>query len=477
MRTFHSAAVVLAAVLLLSCGGDTTQVTPEQARAISEEAYIFAYPMIENYKTMYAQAINRDSGSFKGGFNVLTHERELLGPEFTTVVRPNNDTLYSFAWLDLRAEPVVISVPTMKDQRYYSFQLVDMYTYNIGYIGSRTTGFEAGSYIVAGPGWSGTKPDSVTDVVRSETNFVLSLTRTAVNGPGDLETVHGIQDSYDVTTLSSFLAETPPPALPDLTFPVYSAEEATSPGFVHYLSFLLGQVAVDPSEAELIERFGAIGVSAGLHQGSGGQEPSPGESGGLDPDLRDRVQDGVRAALDAIAGRAGTFGELKNNWSVAAGIFGDREAMQGEYLTRAAAAMFGLYGNDASEALYPATDMDALGEPLDGSKQDYELTFTAATLPPVNAFWSMTMYALPSQLMVENAINRYSIGDRTKGLKFDDDGSLTLYISAKSPGRTKASNWLPAPDGPFSLQLRMYWPEPEALEPLYAPPIVRRNEG
>ena len=163
----------------------------------------------------------------------------------------------------------------------------------------------------------------------------------------------------------------------------------------------------------------------------------------------------------------------KNGWTLTGGAFGNRERMQGKYLLRAAAAKSGLYGNDQDEAYYPSTQSDAAGAALDASKSGYVMRFGKDQLPPVKGFWSMTMYALPSQLVVANPLRRYSIGDRTTGLKYGQDGSLTLYVQTRSPGPSQETNWLPAPKGPFSLQLRMYWPKPEALAPeLYAPPAV-----
>jgi hypothetical protein len=163
-------------------------VTPEEASAVAEEAYIYAFPMMENYRTMYVQAVDRTAPGYGAPFNELAHKTELLGPEFKDIVRPNNDTMYSFAWLDLRAQPIVITVPEIKD-RYYSVQLVDMFTHNFGYIGTRATGTEAGSYVVAGPQWQGTKPGDTKEVFRSESDFVYCIIRTEVDGPDDIAAV------------------------------------------------------------------------------------------------------------------------------------------------------------------------------------------------------------------------------------------------------------------------------------------------
>jgi hypothetical protein len=476
MRPAFLLALSLPILFFFACGEDapSEKVAPgatpaaapaaEGTRALAEEAYLFAYPMLENYKTLYATAIAVEAPSFRTPLNAFHHDRQLLGPEFTEVVRPNRDTLYSFLWLDLRAEPIVLSVPPIEGERYYSFQLVDLYTHNLGYIGARATGFEGGSYLIAGPGWKGEKPWDVDAVLQSEGNLVFVLARTGVAGAHDVEHVHRIQDQFDAEPLSEFLGEEPPEARPALEFPPYDQQKATSADFIGYLSFLLGQVEVDPSEVAMVERWKAIGV-----------EPGGGFPTGLSGSERAEIELGIADARRRIEAATAKLGTLENGWMLAAEAFGNRAAMQGRYETRAAAAMFGLYGNDLEEAFYPGASVDGEGEPLDGSKHAYTLTFSAEQLPPVRGFWSMTMYALPSQLMVANPKGRYAIGDRTEELAYDDD-SLTIFIQKDSPGEERESNWLPAPDGPFSVQLRMYLPESSALDPLYVPPPLVRAE-
>ncbi len=455
----------LALVLAASSFSCSRGPDPVEARALAKEAYIFAYPMLENYKTMYIQAIDTSSPGYQGPFNTFKHSTTLLGPEFTDVVRPNNDTIYSFAWLDLRAEPIVVTVPAITD-RYYSFQLVDLYTHNFAYIGTRATGTEAGSYLIAGPSWSGDPsqpPPDIRQVFPTEGNFVFCLGRTAVDGEADLPNVLAIQEGYKVQSLSAYLGEAAPPAPPAIVLPTYNRVEADTPDFIKYLNFLLGQVDIHPSERQLIEKFGRIGIGPNR----------PFEASALDISVLHAMDEGIREAIDEIEKNVGNLGE-KNSWSLTGKVFGTREVMQGQYLTRASAARFGLYGNDLEEAYYPTTSLDSAGGTLDGSGNRYVLRFTKDEMPPVDAFWSITMYNLPEQLMVANPIHRYSIGDRTRGLKIDKDGSLAIYLQPKSPGKAKESNWLPAPEGPFSLTLRMYLPRPSALDPLYAPPGVEK---
>lgn len=433
--------------------------------ALAEQAYVFAYPMLENYKTMTINAIDTQSQSYRAPFNQLYHFTELGGPQKTDVVRTNNDTLNSIAWLDLRAEPMVISVPEMPD-RYYTFQLVDMYTFNFAYIGTRATGTGAGNYMVASPAWQGDIPAGINGVFQSEGNFVYSLTRTEVDGEEDLQNAQAIQQQYKVQPLSAFLGQPAPPAAPALHFPPFDQAEAQSAGFIEYFNFLLGQVTIDPSEKDLIDSFGRLGV--------GPNRPFDAEA--LDPAMRAAIDAGVAIALKTIELEGARLGEHQNGWVLPGQIFGTREEMDGRYLTRAAAAYWGLYGNSLEEAYYPTTKIDPAGNPLDASKNRYVLVFSQEQIPQVNAFWSLTMYDA-DQMMVANPMNRYSIGDRTEGLQYGADGSLEIYLQSDSPGKDKESNWLPAPDGLFSLTLRMYLPQDSALNPLYAPPGIQKLDS
>lgn len=462
---FNYMVSVLVLLPLLSCT-NRTAISAEETEAIAEEAYIYAYPMLENYKTLFVTFLWEASPAYEGPFNILRHSAELRGPEYTAVIRPNTDTYYSSVGMDLRREPMVLSVPAITDNRYYSFQLIDMYTHNFGYIGTRTTGFDAGNYLIAGPSWDGATPDGIENVLQSECKFIVALGRTQVNGAKDAASAKAVMEGFQAMPLSQFLGEQAPPTPEPLDFPPYDPEKAESADFITYLNFLLGQVDPHPSEADLFERFAAIGIGPNV----------PFDVSKLDPETKAAIERGIDRALSSIEAKTRELGEEKNGWMLLSGAFGNREDMQGKYLTRAAAAMFGLYGNDQEEAFYPAAETDADGEPLDGSKHSYILHFEADEIPPVNAFWSLTMYKLPEQLFIENEINRYKIGSATEGLTYNTDGSLDIYIQASNPGTGKVANWLPAHDGPFSLQARMYWPKEEALDPLYVPPPVRKRD-
>ncbi|KPK49193.1 MAG: hypothetical protein AMJ63_17060, partial [Myxococcales bacterium SG8_38_1] len=211
--------------------GSDSAISPAETQEIAEEAYIYAYPMMENYRTMYVQAIDRTAPAYIGPFNELHHMTELLGPQFKDVVRPNNDTMYSMAWIDLRAQPVVITVPSIEN-RYYSVQLIDMFTHNFAYMGTRATGGESGSYVVAGPQWAGTKPGDTREVFRSQSNFVYCIVRIEARGPDDVTTVNRLQEGFRLTPMHVFLGRSRAPAASGITFPSYDGEKVKSAKFI-----------------------------------------------------------------------------------------------------------------------------------------------------------------------------------------------------------------------------------------------------
>ena len=474
-RTLQTLLVAGLIALMPACGGissdeatatlDDAQVeniTTQEAKRIAEEAYIFAFSMLENYKTMYAQAVNENQPTFKAPFNQFNHWRQLLGPDFTEIVAPNNDTLYSMAWLDLDAEPIVLSLPDFPDERYYVIQIVDMYAFNVEYIGARATGYQAGRYLFAGPGWDGPTPEGIDGVRRTEGRFVFLLGRTATTGAEDVPAVNALQDQFTLSPLSAYLRQPAPEPAPTTGFPAYDHEKAASIEFIDYFNFLLGQLEPGPDERPLLEEWAKIGVQAGKTF-----DPDT-----LAPEVREAVAEGVTAAHEKIKAESLKVGRNVNNWTLIAEGFGYRSMLGGKDLMRAAANMLGLYGNNPEEAYNFTAAKDSDGEPLDASKYNYGIHFE--TPPPVNAFWSVTMYKLPAMLLVENPINRYSIGDRTPGFTPNEDGSVTIYVQHESPGPDKESNWIPAPDGPFLLALRIYWPEQEILDGKWQPSPIEK---
>lgn len=461
MKKIYLIALASLMVMSLGCGTKPTD-TANEIKSITKEAYIYAYPMMEHYKMMFVTTIWNKSPAFDAPFNEMKNKGVLLGPEYTDIVRPNNDTFYSSVWLDLRAQPMVMSVPAISDKRYYSWQLIDLFSHNIGYIGTRATGFEAGQYLIAGPNWNGENPKGITKVFQTDVNLLAALGRTQVYSPDDIENAKKIMNEFKVETLSQYMGTPAPKAVTPLDFPVYSLEKIKSVEFITYLNFLLGQAKPNPSESALLKRFtkNGIGANAAFDVNS------------IDPETKKNMQDAINEAMVEIEAKAKNLGELKDGWTLVSGAFGSPKEMEGKFLTRAAAAYFGLYGNSLEEAFYPDSTIDENGEALDGAKHNYTLHFSKDRLPPVKAFWSLSMYKLPEQHFIENSINRYVISSATEGLKYNKDGSLDIYIQKEKPSADKVSNWLPAHDGEFSLQARLYWPEPASLDPLYVLPKV-----
>ncbi len=430
--------------------------TPEDARSIVAEAYIYAYPMIDNYRTMVKQAIDQEAPEYIGGFNVIKNYSEPFTPENHDVVTPNNDTPYSWARLDLRAEPFVISVPAVSHDRYYVLQWIDLYTFIVGYIGVRTTGFEAGSYLIAGPSWDGETPEGIAGVLRSETDFVTLLGRTLLEGPDDVPTLGAVQSQYRLEALSQFLAQIPPPAAEEIDWLPWDEAALTTREFIPYLNFLLQFCQPPhPSEVDLMRRFALVGIGPGLTFAY--EHLSPAMQHAVDAGVADGIAN-LNAALAST---------LTSN-----GLFGSRDEVGNDYLKRAVGAAKGLYGNAVEEAWYGGWETGSDGLPLDGSRR-YQLHFPAEALPPAQFFWSATMYSLPDRLLVANPINRYAIGDRTKGLHYNDDGSLTIEIASEPPAAEAPVNWLPAPDGPFSVVVRVYGPKRELLDGSWQLPPLR----
>lgn len=439
-----------------------TSIPPEEARAIAKEAYIYGFPMVDDYRIEHAYFVDTKSPEYKGPWNHLVNIARVYTPADTAIQSANSDTPYSFIGLDLRAEPIVLTVPPIEKDRYFSIQFIDAYTFNFAYIGSRATGNDGGSFLIAGPGWKGETPKGVKEVIRSETELVLAAYRTQLFNPDDLDNVKKIQAEYKAEPLSKFLDQTAPAAAPAIDFikPLSPGDERTSPEFFNIVNFLLQFCPTDPSETDLMARFAKIGVGAGKTINVSSPEMKVAIEQGMADAWADL--DDLRKQIDA--GKI-TFGEL----------FGTREYLKNNYLYRMGAAVLGIYGNSKQEAMYPVYAVDTEGKKLDGASK-YTVHFEAGELPPVHAFWSLTMYELPQSLLVANPINRYLLNSpMLPQFVKDTDGGLTFYIQNESPGKDKEPNWLPAPKGPFVIAMRLYWPKPEALDGTWKQPPMKRS--
>ncbi|MCP1845188.1 hypothetical protein ACVIHI_001891 [Bradyrhizobium sp. USDA 4524] len=439
--------------------------SPAETQAIAKDAYIFGFPLVDNYRIQYSYFVDRGGHEYKAPWNQLFNNARVYTPDDKAIQTPNSDTPYSYVGADLRAEPLVFTVPAVEKGRYYSLQFIDMYTFNFAYVGSRATGNNAGSYLLVGPNWKGEKPAGVKDVLRSETEFAFILYRTQLFNPADIENVKKIQAGYRVQPLSSFLGR-PAASAPNVDFvkPLTPDQQRTSLEFFKILNFVLQFCAIHPSERELMARFAKIGIEAG----------KPFELNAISPEQRKAFEDGI---VDAWQ----TFNSFKKN-EIDTGklnsgdLTGSREALGNNYLRRMGGTVVGIYGNSKEEAIYPLYFVDAEGNTPNGAKH-YTLRFAKDQLPPVNSFWSVTMYEMPASLLVANPLNRYLINSpMLPDLKRDSDGGLTIYVQQEPPGKDKESNWLPAPKGPFFMAMRLYWPKPEALDGRWkAPPLTRAS--
>ncbi len=453
---------------MISAPATADQLTPAEARAIAKEATIYGFPLVDNYRVQYSYFVGRGGDQYKAPWNTLVNNARVYTPADTAIQTPNSDTPYSFIGADLRAEPLVFSVPAIDKDRYYSLQFIDMYTFNFAYVGSRATGDDAGAYLLAGPDWHGETPPGVKAVIRSETEFAFVIYRTQLFGPDDIDNVKKIQAGYKVQPLSQFLGKPAPPAPPAVDFikPLSPEAERTSPEFFNILNFVLGFCPPNPAETEIMARFAKLGI--GPH--------GTFDAKALSPEMLKAVQDGMADAWATFKDYKET--ELDTGKRTSADAFGAREFLDGDYLARFSGAVLGIYGNSKDEAIYPVYFVDSAKKPLTGANR-YELRFAPGDLPPVNAFWSLTLYELPSSLLSANPLNRYLINSAMlPGLKRDDDGGVTLAVQHADPGADGQANWLPAPTGPFLLAMRLYWPKADALDGKWiAPPLVRVSDN
>lgn len=438
---------------------DESALSEREAEAIAYDAYVFNYPTLQNFKTLYLRTVMQ-----KYPINKFAHRNKLLDPSFTTIVAPNNDTLYSASWLDLRSEPIVISVPEVPSSRYYSLQFIDLFTHNFAYIGQRATGSKAGSYAIVGPSWQGEDIAGVDDVFRSESDLVFVIGRILAKNNDDVPAAIAIQQQYQLQGLSEFSGYTTPASVAPLMIPDFSLTQLQNSDFVKVINYLLQYVRVDPSEDVLFQQFEKIGIAAG--------KARPFES--LSDEIVRAIERGVQRAISDIDTYIPKLGKNFNGWTSTLNAFGARDVMAGRYMVRAAAAKFGLYGHSDEENSSYIREVDETGEPLDTSKYRYTLTFSKGNFPPARAFWSLSMYRMPEVLFYANDIGRYSIGDRTPGVTINKDGSMTIYIQNAPVEDALVGNWLPAPAGEFALGLRVYLPKPEVYEQRWQPPTLRR---
>ncbi len=458
------ACLILGLISPLFCAAQSAKTTPDEAYQIGMEAYVYFYPLVTMDVTRRQQT-NIEAGKMpaRAPMNTLAHMRAYPTAEFTEVVRPNFDTLYSIAWLDLSKEPIIVSAPDTAG-RYYLLPMLDMWSDAFAVPGKRTTGTRAADYALVAPGWKGKLPDGI-EMIQSPTPYAWVILRIQTNGPSDYEAVHKVQDGFRVTPLSQWgkapvpVAFKADPSVDMKTKPLDQVNKMPAKAYFTYAAELMKVHPPHLTDWSMLTRLKRIGIE-------------PGKSlawENLDPAVQDALTRASAAALKAMYAKGPTVARVVDGWQMntdTMGVYGNY------YLKRAIIALVGLGANPCDDAIYPLNVGDADGKPLKGEDK-YVLHFSKEQLPPADAFWSLTMYDATG-FQVANPINRYAIGDRDQ-LKFNQDGSLDLYIQHETPGPEKESNWLPSPaTGTLGITLRLYAPRAAAIYGRWTPPPVQR---
>jgi hypothetical protein len=440
----------------------TSQVTQSEAHQIGIEAYQYFYSLISMDVTRRITTnCPPDTKPGMGPMNAFHHMRSFPAADFRDVVRPNFDTLYSSAWLDLSQEPMIVSAPDTQD-RYYLLPMLDLWSDVFAVPGKRTTGTQAARFAVVPRCWQGQLPDGV-ERIESPTAYVWIIGRTQTNGPADYEAVHQVQNGFQITPLSKWGQTWQPQTVIDPTVdvktpPLHQVNSMTAAQYFSYGAELMRLNPPHLSDWSIIARLKRIGLV-------------PGQKFDWDaasPDVKAGLEQAVVDGLKLIVAKIPTLARVFNGWQMnvdTMGVYGNY------YLKRAIVAMVGLGANQPEDAVYPLNVTDADGQPVKGS-YNYVMHFSPAEIPPVDAFWSLTMYDAEG-FQVANPLNRFAIGDRDP-LVYNADGSLDLYIQHESPGSDKEANWLPTPaQGKLGLTLRLYAPKAEVLDGRWVPPAAK----
>jgi hypothetical protein len=463
-KTLSCTIAILGSVSLMAAPARSVESINElDAYEIGLEAYTYLYPLVL-MDTTRRQAVNVEAGRVlgRGPMNVFTNVPIFPPADFRDVVRPNFDTLYSIAWLDLTKEPMVVTAPDTQD-RYYMLPMIDMWTDVFAVPGKRTTGTAAGRFAVVPPHWNGRLPEGI-QRIDAPTPYVWIIGRTQTNGAEDYEAVHKVQAGYAVTPLSQLGQKVQPveaivdPAVDMKTAPMVQVDTMPTAKFFAYAAELLKVNPPHITDQPIIARMERIGIV-------------PGQSFDLakaDPAVMHALERAAPDAFKNMHAKMPTLARVVNGWQMntdTMGVYGNY------YLKRAIVALVGLGANVPEDAVYPLNAGDADGKPLTGTNE-YMEHFAKNEIPPVGAFWSITLYDKEG-FPTANALNRNAIGDRDK-LKFNADGSLDLYFQNASPGTDKEANWLPAPAGDFNLTMRLYAPKLEVLDGRWAPPPITK---
>jgi len=446
--------------------GALPAITEAEAHAIAVDAYIYFYPLLSmdiSRKTFTNVEPGKEFG--KGPMNLFTNVPAYPPADFKGVVRSNFDTLYSIAWLDMTKEPAVVTAPDTNG-RYYLLPMLDMWTDAFASPGWRTTGTQAGNFLVTPPGWNGTVPAGMSRI-SAPTPYVWVIGRTKTDGPPDYDAVHKIQAGYKVTMLSDW-GKTPrpvevkiDPSVDMKTPPKVQVDTMAADKYFTYAAELLKVEPPHITDEPILAQMKKIGIESGKSF----------DISKLDPVVQKALESAPQDAQRLMAWKLPTLARVANGWAMntdTVGVYGNY------YLKRAILAQQGLGANVPEDAIYPLNLGDESGKPLDGANK-YTIIFEKSAMPPVNAFWSITLYDSDG-FQVGNSLNRFAVSSWMP-FKFNADGSLDLYLQNESPGKDKEANWLPAPKGPFNLLLRMYAPKSEALIGKWNPPPVTKVQG
>jgi hypothetical protein len=434
-----------------------SNITLQEAKRIAKEAYIFGFPFVSNYRVFFTPLLEGKPLMQGADFNQFIHHRQLFPPE--TADTTQRDTVYSLGIIDLRREPMVISVPDVPEGQAYMLQMGDTSTEALPYISTITTDNKAGDYVLLGPDFQGYLPAQQIDgVITTRGQFVIMVGRTMAFDPDDLAPVHAIQDGMKMRLLSEFLGIAPPEDPAPVDFSPWDGEKAAGLGIFDYINMALVWHPPAIHEVEAMASFARIGVIPGQRF----------STNGLSSELIAALEAGIVEAKSDIEQQVEQTGSRVGNWNWATE---DVSRFGTNYLMRASISLKNIYPNAPDHAVYGQTARDLEGQPLSG-EHSYSFTLEAGNLPPVNWFWSLTLYDAETTSMYPNALERYSISDRTKGLQTNDDGSLTVTIQHSEPD--DKANWLPAPAGNIYLVLRLYGAKPEVLTGKWTPPPIKR---
>ncbi|WP_158766957.1 DUF1254 domain-containing protein [Terricaulis silvestris] len=453
----------------------TGQVDPSLSDAevaeLAEEAYLYAYPMLVAYGFFHRQVAG-PAAPERQAFNRFTHFRELASPALNnTIPWVNTDTLYSAVWLDLRAEPFVLTNPAFEDFRFHDIQANDWYTMCFVTRGTRDVGNGSRTYLIAGPDWTGPKSDFVDEVISAESSIVKLFVRVVVENDGDVAAIHRLQDQYDLRPLSAVLGE-PTPAATLLNLPSPESAlfeggfyECPTPAFIRVFNALMIVATIHPSERDLFARFARIGATPGAAF----------DETALREHHVAAIMRGIGAARARITKRLAHLGDPINGWTYPLDLRGGRDVLAGStraFECRAVLAKYAIWGPPAEEVVYMNCDVDADGALLNGADAAYTLRFDGPV--PAKGFWSFTVYDAETRLLSPHPSGRYKRGDRDRDMVRAGDGSLTLYLQNQPPAPDRQANWLPIPLKGFQVVARLYWPTPDVLDLSYKPPPIVR---